>query len=52
MLSSMIPMIPLGEKPGYIPSGLACSTDVHHRNNHKDRYQAAMNNMGMERYFS
>ena len=33
------------EKPGYIPSSLAFSTDV---NNCKDRYQATMNNMGME----
>ena len=34
-----------GEKPRYMPSGLAFSTDVYHRNNHKDRNQA----MGMER---
>ena len=32
-----------------MPSGLAFSTDVYHRNNRKDRNQAAMNNMGMER---
>ena len=30
-------------------SGLAFSTDVYHRNNRKDRNQATMNNMGMER---
>ena len=38
-----------GEKPGYMPSGLAFSTDVYNRNNRKDRNQATMNNMGMER---
>ena len=38
-----------GEKPGYMPSGLAFSTDVYHRNNRKDRNQATMNNMGIER---
>ena len=38
-----------GEKPGYMPSGLAFSSDVYHRNNSKDRNQATMNNMGMER---
>ena len=32
-----------------MPSGLAFSTDVYHRNNRKDRNQATMNNMGMER---
>ena len=32
-----------------MPSGLAFSTDVHHRNNSKDSHQATMNNMGMER---
>ena len=38
-----------GEKPRYISSGLAFSTDVYHRNNHKDSNQTTMNNMGMER---
>ena len=38
-----------GEKPGYMQSALAFSTDVHHLNNRKDRNQATMNNMGMER---
>ena len=37
-----------GEKPGYMPSGLAFSKDVYHRNNGKDSNQATMNNMGME----
>ena len=39
------------EKPAcaYKPSGLAFSTDVHHRINRKDRNQTTMNNMGMER---
>ena len=32
-----------------MPSGLAFSTDVLNRNNRKDRYQATMNNMDMER---
>ena len=43
MLSGIIPTI---TRPAYMPSGLAFSTDV---NNRKDRYQATMNNMGMER---
>ena len=34
------------EKPKYMPSGLAFSTDVYHRNKHKDRDQATVNNMG------
>ena len=38
-----------GEKPGYMPSGLAFSTEVYYRNNRKDSSQATMNNMGMER---
>ena len=38
-----------GQKPEYMPSGLAFSTNVYHRNNRRDCYQAAMNNMGMER---
>ena len=38
-----------GEKPGYTRSGLAFSTDVHSRNNRKGRYQASMNNTGMQR---
>ena len=38
-----------GEKPEYMPSGLAFSTDVYHRNNNKDSNQATMDNMGMER---
>ena len=37
------------EKRGYMPSGLAFSTDVHHLNNSKDSNQATINNMGMER---
>ena len=37
------------EKPGYMTSGLAFSTDVDHRNNSKASNQATMNNMGMER---
>ena len=37
-----------GERPEYMPSGLAFSTD-YHRNNRKDRNQATTNNMGMER---
>ena len=39
------------EKPGYMPSGLAFSTDVHNRNNSKASYQATMKNifyLGME----
>ena len=32
-----------------MPSGLAYSTDVYHRNNRKDSNQATMNNKGMER---
>ena len=32
-----------------MPSDLAFSTDVHHRNNRKDSNQATMNNMGMVR---
>ena len=32
-----------------MPSALAFSTDAYHRNNRKDRNQATMNNMGMER---
>ena len=27
-----------GEKPGYVPSGLAFSTGVYHRNNRKAQY--------------
>ena len=38
-----------GEKPGYMPSGLAFSTDKHNLNNSKDCNQATVNNMGMER---
>ena len=38
-----------GEKPRYMPSSLAFSTYVYHRNNRKDSNQATMNNMGMER---
>ena len=41
--------IKTGEKPGYMPSGLAFAMDVHHRTNRKDRNQATLNNMGMER---
>ena len=37
-----------GEKPGYMPSGLAVSTDVYHRDNSKDSNQVTMNNMDME----
>ena len=37
------------EKPGYMPSGLAFSEDVNHRNNSKDSNQATANNMGMDR---
>ena len=36
-----------GEKPEYMPLGLAFSKDVYHRNNNNDCYQATMNNMGM-----
>ena len=32
-----------------MPSGLAYFTDVYHRDSRKDRNQATMNNMGMER---
>ena len=61
MLSSRIPTIPrqgpihvmqqntkTGEQPGYMPSALAFSTDVYHRNNRKDGNQATMKKMGME----
>ena len=37
----------IGEKPEYMPSGLAYSTEVYHRSNLNDRNQATMNNMGM-----
>ena len=38
-----------GEKPEYMPSGLAFSKELHHRNNIIDRCQAPMNNFGIER---
>ena len=38
-----------GERPWYMPSGLAFFTDMYHRNNSKDSNQATMNNMSMER---
>ena len=34
------------EKPGYMPSGWAFSTDVYHRNNRKDRNQATYEQHG------
>ena len=37
-----------GEKPEYMPSGLAFFSDVYHRNNRKASNQATMNNMGIE----
>ena len=38
-----------GEKPGYLPSGLAFSMDAHHLNNRQDSNQATMNNMDIKR---
>ena len=49
MSSSIKPTIPSPREAPIQASGLAFSTDVRNRNNRKDRYQATVNNMGMER---
>ena len=38
-----------GEKSEYMPSGLAFSMDLHHRNDRNASYQDSKNNIGMER---